>query len=114
MIKTDKTIYDPPAPADGKRILVMRMWPRGVSKDKIDAWLQELGTDKDLIKQWKEGAITWAALRQAYLKSLKGKDKLLQDLADASKEKTLTLLCSCKDEKHCHRHLLKQEIEKRL
>jgi len=114
MIKTEKTVYNPPSPADGKRILVMRIWPRGVSKDKIDAWIQDLGTEKDLIKQWKEGSLTWAAFRQTYLKSLKGKEELLQELADESKKRTLTLLCSCKDEKHCHRYLLRQEIEKRI
>ncbi len=46
MIKTAKTVYDKPESSDGKRILVMRLWPRGVAKDKVDVWLKELGTEK--------------------------------------------------------------------
>ncbi len=113
MIKTSKNIYDKPEPSDGKRILVMRLWPRGQSKEKlhIQAWLKELGTDPALIKQWKAGAIEWNAFAQAYRKSLKGKEEQLKALAQEAKKGTLTLLCSCKDEKHCHRSLLKEAIE---
>ena len=46
MIKTAKTVYDKPESSDGKRILVMRLWPRGVAKDKVVVWLKELGTEK--------------------------------------------------------------------
>jgi uncharacterized protein YeaO (DUF488 family) len=112
MINIHKTVYDPPSREDGKRILVMRIWPRGVAKSKVDEWLKDLGTEKDLIKQWKEQKISWADFKKAYLKSLKGKTDVLKELAKESKKETLTLLCSCKDEEHCHRYLLKQEIEK--
>jgi len=59
MIKTAKTVYDKPESSDGKRILVMRLWPRGVARDKVDVWLKELGTEKELIKRWKSGKISW-------------------------------------------------------
>lgn len=111
MIKTSKTVYEPRETSDGKRILVMSLWPRNVSKDKVDEWLKELGTPKELIKQWKEGQITWKALSSQYVKSLKGKDEILKKLAEESKKRTITLLCSCKDEKECHRSLLKKAIE---
>lgn len=111
MIKTTKTIYDPPEKSDGKRILVMRMWPRGIKKEKIDLWIKELGTDKELIHKWKTGKISWTELSKEYKKSLKGKEELLQQLASEAKNKTVTLLCSCKEEKHCHRHILKQILE---
>lgn len=114
MIKTSKTIYDPPEPSDGERILVMRLWPRGVSKEKlkIAAWKKELGTEPDLIKKWKGGSIAWNDLAKEYRASLKGKEALLIELAKEAKKGTLTLLCSCKDEKHCHRYLLREAIEK--
>ena len=112
MIKIHKTIYDQPSADDGKRILVMRIWPRGVAKSKVDEWLKDLGTEKELIKQWKEQKISWAEFKKAYLQSLKGKSDILKELAKESKKETLTLLCSCKDEEHCHRFLLMQEIEK--
>jgi uncharacterized protein YeaO (DUF488 family) len=51
MIRIEKSVYDKPDASDGERILVMRIWPRGVSRDKgkIDSWLKELGTEKDLM-----------------------------------------------------------------
>ena len=112
MLKTEKTVYDPKAPSDGKRILVMRLWPRGISKDKIDLWLKDLGTEPDLIKRWKAGKISWPEFSKAYTASLKGKEPQLKELAKEAKKGTLTLLCSCKDEQHCHRSLLKKAIEK--
>jgi uncharacterized protein YeaO (DUF488 family) len=60
MLKIEKNIYDKPEQSDGKRILVMRLWPRGISKDKIDVWMKELGTEKELIKKWKAGKIDWS------------------------------------------------------
>lgn len=112
MIKTNKTVYDPVEKSDGKRILVMHSWPRGISKSKIDAWVKELGTDADLIHRWKEGKVSWQEFSKEYRASLKGKGDLLKKLASLAKRGTVTLLCSCKDEKHCHRHLLKKSIDK--
>ncbi|MGI0091880.1 MAG: DUF488 domain-containing protein [Nitrososphaerales archaeon] len=112
MIKTEKSIYDKPEKSDGERILVMRYWPRGISKDKIDLWMKELGTDKDLIKKWKSGKITWNEFKKWYKKELGGKQDLLTDLANRSKRGDITLLCTDKDAEHCHRTILGEEIEK--
>jgi uncharacterized protein YeaO (DUF488 family) len=81
LIKIEKTVYDEPEALDGKRILVMRTWPRGISKDTVDVWMKDLGTDKELIKKWKDGKIPWSKFAIEYGKSLKGKEDLLQDLA---------------------------------
>ena len=113
-IRTEKTVYDKPEPADGVRILVMRLWPRGVSKDKVDLWIKEVGTEKELIKLWKAGKLTWKEYSKRYVASLKGKESILEDLAARSKRQTITLLCVEKDADRCHRSLLKQQIEKRL
>jgi uncharacterized protein YeaO (DUF488 family) len=59
LIKTDKTVYDKPEPADGVRILVTRIWPRGISRDRIDLWIKDVGTERELIRMWKEGRIDW-------------------------------------------------------
>jgi uncharacterized protein YeaO (DUF488 family) len=112
LIKTAKTVYDKPESSDGKRILVMRLWPRGISKDKVDVWMKELGTDRDLIKRWKSGNVTWAEFSREYRKSLKGKEEELKELAKESQEGDITLLCTDKDAEHCHRTLLAKEIEK--
>ena len=111
LIKTEKTVYDEREESDGRRVLVMRFWPRGVSKDKVDVWLKDLGTEKELIKRWKAGTMTWSEFTWAYNSSLKGKEETLKELAAESRTRTITLLCGCRDEVHCHRHLLKRAVE---
>jgi uncharacterized protein YeaO (DUF488 family) len=111
LIKIEKSVYAPPEASDGKRILVMTLWPRGVSKDKVDVWMKELGTPRDLIKRYKSGRMTWAEYSRAYRKSLEGKAELLRRLAAESKRGTITLLCTEKDPGECHRSLLKEAIE---
>ena len=113
-IRTDKTIYDNPDPSDGVRVLVMGLWPRGVSKEKVDLWLKDLGTEKELIALWKKGKLTWKEYSRRYIASLKGKESMLEELATRSKKETITLLCVEKDAGKCHRSLLRQQIEKLL
>jgi uncharacterized protein YeaO (DUF488 family) len=114
MIRTEKSVYDKPERSDGQRILVMRLWPRGVSKEKakIDEWMKDLGTERDLIKKWKSGKVSWKQFESEYRKSLKGKETMLEDLASRSRNGVITLLCTDKDPAHCHRTLLAEEIEK--
>ena len=111
MIKIEKSEYAPRQPTDGKRVLVMTLWPRGVSRDKVDVWMKELGTPRELIRRYKEGDLTWAENAREYKKSLKGKESLLRGLAAESKTKTITLLCTEKDPGACHRSILKEAIE---
>jgi uncharacterized protein YeaO (DUF488 family) len=114
MLKTDKNVYDKPEPSDGQRILVMRLWPRGISKQKakIDAWMKDLGTERDLIRKWKSGKVSWREFEKEYRKSLKGKEKILKDLATRSLKEDITLLCTDKDPARCHRTILADEIRK--
>ncbi|HKT21365.1 MAG TPA: DUF488 family protein, partial [Nitrososphaerales archaeon] len=107
----EKSVYSPPEPSDGRRILVMTLWPRGVSKDKVDVWMKELGTPRELIKGYKAGRVAWPEFRTEYRKSLKGKEDVLRRLAAESKKGTITLLCTEKDPKTCHRSVLKEAIE---
>lgn len=111
MIKIQKTVYDKPEPSDGKRILVMTMWPRGISKEKVDVWMKDLGTPKELIHEWKGGKISWDRYTVRYRGSLEGKEESLGKLAEESRKGTITLLCTEKDPNHCHRSLLKSAIE---
>ena len=111
MIRIEKSVYSPLEKSDGKRILVMTLWPRGVSKDKVDVWMKELGTPRDLIKRYKSGKISWEDYAAAYRQSLKGKEELLRSLAKESRKGTMTLLCTEKDPNACHRSLLKEAIE---
>ena len=114
MIKTEKTIYDKSEPSDGERILVMRIWPRGISKEraKLDAWMKDLGTERELIKKWKSGKVTWPEFEREYRQSLKGKEEVLKDLAARSRKGDITLLCTDKDPARCHRTILADAIRK--
>ena len=113
MIKSSKTVYDASSPDDGARILVMRLWPRGVRKDAVDEWLRELGTSIPLIKEWKGGRIRWAEFKARFFSEMEKPEKnvLIASFAERSKDETITLLCSCKDESRCHRSILKELIE---
>ena len=109
-----KRIYDPPEPGDGTRILVMRIYPRGVRRDAFHEWRKELGTAPELIKAWKAQKITWARLSQRFKAQMRDDPQAqasLQDLARRARSERLTLLCSCGDERHCHRSLLQGMIE---
>jgi uncharacterized protein YeaO (DUF488 family) len=111
LIKIDKTVYDPPEPTDGRRVLVMTLWPRGISKARVDVWMKELGTPRETMKKWKSGSMTWNELVRQYKRSLRGKENLLVELAEESRNGTITLLCVEKDPSRCHRSLLKDAIE---
>jgi len=111
VIRIEKTVYSAPEKSDGKRILVMTLWPRGVSKDKVDVWMKELGTPRDLIKRYKAGKVSWKQYSAEYMKSLEGKESLLRNLAEEAEDGTITLLCTEKDPNSCHRSLLKAAIE---
>jgi uncharacterized protein YeaO (DUF488 family) len=111
LIKTAKSIYDPPEPSDGRRVLVMTLWPRGISKEKVDVWMKELGTPRETMKKWKAGKITWEELTREYKESLKGKEALLETLSRESRRTTITLLCVERDESRCHRSILRSVLE---
>lgn len=109
-IKT-KRVYEPKVPGDGTRILVMRLWPRGIKKDQVDGWLKELGAELPLIKAWKTGKLSsWPEFRRRYLAGLKkpAARAQLEELEALARKGPVTLLCSCPDEDQCHRGLLKR------
>jgi uncharacterized protein YeaO (DUF488 family) len=111
-----KRIYEKPARVDGTRVLVDRLWPRGVSKGAaaLDAWLRDLAPSDEL-RQWfharPEG---WANFRKRYLKELARPEanSHLQQLYDfANRRKRLTLLFSSKNEEHNNAVVLKDLLD---
>ncbi|MBI2152910.1 MAG: DUF488 family protein [Candidatus Rokubacteria bacterium] len=108
-VKT-KRVYDPKAPGDGTRVLVMRLWPRGIKKSQVDAWLKELGAEIPLIKAWKSGKVSsWPEFRRRYLAGIKkpAAQTQLRELKALARKGRVTLLCACPGESRCHRGLLK-------
>jgi uncharacterized protein YeaO (DUF488 family) len=113
-ISVQKSIYDPRSKDDGFRVLVMRYWPRGVKKERIDEWYRDLGTSRELIKAWKSGQITWSQFKRRYIAELgdQNKQRLIRQLGQLAKKKKITLLCSCRETNRCHRTILKDQIMK--
>src|SRR5512145_3208900 len=66
-----KRVYEPAAASDGTRVLIMRYWPRGIRKEKIDVWLRELAPVIPLLRAYLDGEITWAQYVPRYRRGLK-------------------------------------------
>jgi len=114
-----KRVYDPPAGKDGMRVLVDRLWPRGLTKERaaIDEWLRDLAPSDELRHWYHAHADQWEGFRQRYLKELAQADReeplrRLYELAHG-KNKRLTLLFASKMETHNNASVLKELLEGR-
>ena len=114
-IKT-KRIYLPAEKVDGFRILVDRLWPRGVSKEtaKLDIWLKEIAPSTDLRKWYHstEGAEKWEEFRERYIAELKNNPVIAELRIIIGRDENVTLLYSVNDEQHNHATILKDFLEK--
>jgi uncharacterized protein YeaO (DUF488 family) len=111
-----KRIYERPARGDGYRVLVDRLWPRGVSKDDaaLHAWLRNLAPSKELRVWFHSRPDSWPAFRKRYLKELaepKAEEELSELYRLAGKKRTLTLLFGSKNEHHNNAVVLKELLE---
>lgn len=115
MIKL-KRIYDPPSEDDGKRILVDRLWPRGINKDKarIDEWLKDIAPSDELRKWYSHETSKWEEFKRRYKKELEEKEELLERLRNKAKKETITLLFAARDVEHNNAVVLREIIEKHL
>lgn len=98
-----KRIYEEPAEADGVRVLVDRLWPRGVSKEaaRLDRWAREVAPSDALRKEFHGHPDRWDEFRGAYRQELEeGEDaaRVLAELWELARSGTLTLLYAAKDE----------------
>ncbi len=108
-----KRIYDDPASDDGYRVLVDRLWPRGVSKEdaKLDDWLKSAAPSDDLRKWFDHDPERWQEFRERYLGELKEKREDLRPLAERARQEKTTLLFGAKDEEHNNAVVLAQYLE---
>ena len=109
---TVKRVYERPARGDGYRVLVDRLWPRGLSKSQaaLDAWLRELAPSDDLRRWFHARPESWLAFRKRYLKELaapKATEALDELYRLARRKKNLTLLFASKNEHHNNAVVLK-------
>jgi uncharacterized protein YeaO (DUF488 family) len=107
-----KRVYEPAADADGKRILVDRLWPRGLSKGKahVDVWLKEVGPSNALRKWFGHDPERWTEFERKYRAELKG-SAALKELKKAARGK-VTLLYGAKDEEHNQAVVLLRILER--
>ena len=101
MLRT-KRIYEPAASADGFRVLVDRIWPRGVKKSEatIDLWLKELAPSTELRRWFGHDAARWPEFRKRYKAELKSRTEALALLRDKLRRGTVTLVYASRDTEH--------------
>ncbi len=112
MLKT-KRIYELPSSDDGERILVDRLWPRGLSKEKarIDEWMKEIAPSDELRNWYRHEDAKWDEFRNRYFSELETKKELVDRLRQKSRKKDVTLLFSTRAEKN-NAVALKEYLEK--
>lgn len=111
-----KRVYEPAAKSDGFRVLVDRLWPRGISKEaaKLDLWLPDLGPSTALRQWFNHDPARWAEFQRRYHTELKEKTALLAAIKQEAKTRPVTLLYSAKDEEHNQAVALQSYLLKRI
>jgi uncharacterized protein YeaO (DUF488 family) len=97
-----KRAYEVPDREDGRRILVDRLWPRGLTKEKakVDLWLKDLAPSTELRKWFAHDPVKWAEFRSRYLDELKKNKEQLSLLRQEAAKGDVTLVYGAKDEEH--------------
>lgn len=112
---TIKRVYAAPSEADGFRVLVDRLWPRGISKEraKLDLWMKEIAPTTELRKWFAHDLKRWPAFVEKYLQELKTKTEMLAFLAEKEQQGKLTLIFAGRDEEHNEAVVLQQLLAKK-
>jgi uncharacterized protein YeaO (DUF488 family) len=104
-----KRVYDPSGGTDGVRVLVDRLWPRGLSRDRavVKLWLKDLAPSSALRKWFGHDPVKWRQFQTRYRKELQAKKADLQQLRRMGNARTIKLLYGAKDQAHNHAVVLK-------
>ncbi|HEX5459909.1 MAG TPA: DUF488 domain-containing protein [Steroidobacteraceae bacterium] len=107
-----KRAYEPPSPHDGTRILVDRLWPRGVKKADagISQWMKEIAPSHELRKWFAHDPTRWEEFRRRYKVELTEKRELMSQLRDLARKGPLTLVYSAHDEAHNQAVILREKL----
>ncbi|MXR52946.1 DUF488 family protein [Halovenus sp. WSH3] len=111
-----KRIYEEPSPDDGRRVLVDRLWPRGVSKEQaqLDDWHKEIAPSEELREWFDHDPERFGGFRERYRDELADRPELVRDLLDSARSGTLTLLYAATDEQHNNAVVLAEYLDDRL
>jgi uncharacterized protein YeaO (DUF488 family) len=110
-----KRAYEQPAPEDGKRVLVERLWPRGLSKERaaVDLWLKELSPSPELRKWFGHDPAKWPEFRRRYREELRGRPAELKELRRLVAAGPVTFVYAARDTEHNSAALLREVVEQR-
>ena len=97
-----KRVYEPPHADDGARILVDRLWPRGVSKAaaSVDRWMKELAPSAELRQWFGHDPARWNEFRRRYAEEIRARPALLDELRALARDGVVTLVYAARDEAH--------------
>ena len=113
---TIKRVYEEPDKKDGYRILVDRLWPRGLTKEKarVDLWLKDIAPSTKLRKWFDHDPEKWKENEKRYIQELKGNKEPVQILIEQIKKKDVTLVYGTKDEVHNEARVLLNEFKRHI
>lgn len=111
-----KRIYDPPSKGDGKRVLVDRLWPRGIRKEdaRVDEWLKDIAPSDELRRWFSHDPSKWEEFKRRYKEELKDKREIIERLKTEAKKGMVTLLYAAKDEEHNNAVVLKEVVDQKI
>jgi uncharacterized protein YeaO (DUF488 family) len=109
-----KRIYEEPDPQDGLRLLVDRLWPRGLSKERarVDRWLKEIAPSDELRRWFGHDPSRWQEFRTRYRDELEGRRPLLDEISELARKGPVTLLYAAHDEERNNAVVLKEMLGK--
>ena len=110
-----KRAYEPPAPDDGERILVERLWPRGLTRARaaIDLWMKDVAPSPALRKWFGHDPDKWQQFQQRYFKELRERTEAVDDLRKKARRGRVTLVYGARDEEHNAALALKTFLQRR-
>jgi uncharacterized protein YeaO (DUF488 family) len=108
-----KRVYETPSPEDGMRILVERLWPRGLTREKaaIDLWIKDIAPSAELRKWFAHDPAKWEAFRKKYRNELKHNPAAVETLRQHLRRGTVTLVYAAHDQRHNGTLVLKNFLE---
>ena len=109
-----RRVYDPPEPADGHRVLVDRLWPRGVAKSAVHDWDKAVAPSTELRRWYSHEDAKFAEFQERYLAELQAPEPAaaLAHLSDLARSGPLTLLTATKDVEHSQAAVLAEQLRR--
>ncbi len=111
-----RRVYEPPTPGDGARLLVDRLWPRGLAREKLQlaGWLKEVAPGDELRRWFNHDPAKWEEFQRRYFAELEQNPHAWQPILQAARDGTVTLLFAAGDVEHNNAVALKAFLERKL